>query len=102
PVPLSWKRKSVSAKRSRWLESIAEVLGGRALLSRIVMDVAVPPMCAASSPSRIATDDDPTGGCVITLVGDRSRGAIHLARSGVARTAAGAARLPAQLPAPRP
>jgi hypothetical protein len=32
PVPLSWKRKSISAKRPRWFERFAEVIGGRALL----------------------------------------------------------------------
>jgi len=68
PVPLSWKRKSISAKRPRWLENFAEVIGGRALLSRIAMDTAVPALCAVSSPSRLASAADPIGGCVITIV----------------------------------
>jgi hypothetical protein len=93
PVPLSWKRKSISAKRSRWFESFAEVIGGRALLSRIAMDVPVPPMCAASSPSRLATDDDPTGGCVITIVDDGNRAAITCAGSGFAGTPSRASHL---------
>ncbi|MEO8842205.1 MAG: hypothetical protein ABI591_05330 [Kofleriaceae bacterium] len=83
PVPTAWKRKGISAKRPRWMEGFASIIGGRALLSRIVMDVAMPPMCAASSPSRLATDADPTGGCVITILDDGARAAITVAGSGV-------------------
>ncbi|MBS1123217.1 MAG: hypothetical protein H6Q90_5445, partial [Deltaproteobacteria bacterium] len=93
PVPLSWKRKSISAKRPRWLESLAEIIGGRALLSRIAMDVPMPPMCAASSPSRLATADDPIGGCVITILDDGARGAISLCGSGLGGTPARASAL---------
>ena len=93
PVPLSWKRKSISAKRPRWLESFAEVIGGRALLSRIAMDSAIPPMFAVSSPSRLASDTDPIGGCVITIVDDGRHGAITVCGSGFAGTAATAAAL---------
>ncbi len=81
PVPLSWKRKSISAKRPRWLESLAEVIGGRALLSRIAMDVPIPPMCAASSPSMIGTPEDLVGGYVITLLDDGTHGAISVCGS---------------------
>jgi hypothetical protein len=87
PVPLAWKRKSISAKRPRWLESFAEVIGGRALLSRIAMDSPIPPMCAVSSPSRLASDIDPIGGCVITIVDDGRHGAITVAGSGFVGTA---------------
>ena len=86
PVPLAWKRKSIGAKRPRWLESFAEVIGGRALLSRIAIDASIPPLCAVSSPSRLATPDDPVGGCVITIVDDGSQGAITLCGSGFAGT----------------
>ena len=86
PMPLSWKRKSISAKRPRWFERFAEVIGGRALLSRIAMDAPIPPMCAVSSPSRLATDDDPTGGCVITILDDGTRAAITVGGSGFAGT----------------
>jgi hypothetical protein len=86
PVPLSWKRKGISAKRPRWLESIAEVIGGRALLSRIAMDVPIPPLCAVSSPSLLATAGDPTGGCVITMIDDGTHGAITLCGSGFVGT----------------
>lgn len=91
PVPLSWKRKGISAKRPRWLENFAEVIGGRALLSRIAMDSAIPPMCAVSSPSRLASDTDPIGGCVITIVDDGSHGVITVCGSGFAGTADAAA-----------
>jgi hypothetical protein len=86
PVPLAWKRKGISAKRPRWLESLAQVIGGRALWSRIAMDVAVPPLVAVSSPSLLATAEDPTGGCVITVVDDGTCGAITLCGSGFAGT----------------
>jgi hypothetical protein len=85
-VPVSWKRKGISAKRPRWLESFAEVIGGRALLSRIAVDAPLPPMCAVSSPSRLASEDDPMGGCVITIVEDGSHGAITVCGSGFAGT----------------
>jgi hypothetical protein len=86
PLPLAWKRKSISAKRSRWLERFAEVIGGRALLSRIALDTPVPPLYAVSSPSRLATENDPVGGCVITIVDDGSHGAITVCGSGFAGT----------------
>ena len=60
----------------------------RALLSRIVMDGEMPPLCAASSPSRLATDEDPTGGCVITILDDGKRAAITVAGSGIGGTPA--------------
>jgi len=87
PVPVSWKRRSISATRSPWLENVAAVIGGRALLSRIAMDSPIPALCAVSSPSRLATDTDPTGGCVITIVDDGSHGAITVGGSGTAGTA---------------
>lgn len=90
PVPLAWKRRSISAKRPRWLEQLAEVIGGRALLSRIAMDSPIPPMCAVSSPSRLASELDPFGGCVITIVDDGRHGAITMCGSGFAGTAASA------------
>jgi hypothetical protein len=91
PVPLAWKRQGISAKRPRWMERFAEVIGGRALLSRIAMDTPVPAMCAVSSPSRLATEADPAGGCVITIVDDGDHGAITVCGSGFAGTAASAA-----------
>ena len=93
PVPLAWKRRSISARRPRWLEDLAEVIGGRALLSRIAVDAPVPPMCAASSPARLASAADPLGGCVITIVDDGRRGAITVGGSGLAGTAATASAL---------
>jgi hypothetical protein len=86
PVPLSWKRRSIGAKRPPWLESFAKLIGGRALLSRIAVDAPVPPLCAVSSPSRLATADDPVGGCVITIVDDGTHGAITACGSGFAGT----------------
>jgi hypothetical protein len=86
PAPVSWKRRSISAVRPHWFENVAAVIGGRALLSRIAMDAPVPAMCAVSSPSRLATEADPIGGCVITIVDDGSHGAITVGGSGFAGT----------------
>ena len=88
PVPLAWKRRSISAKRPRWLDGFAEIIGGRALLSRIAMDAPVPHVCAVSSPSRLASAADPFGGCVITIVDDGARGAITICGSGFVGTPA--------------
>jgi len=55
PAPLAWKRRGFSAARPRWLDRVSEVLGGRACVSRIRIDVPLPPACAVSSPSRQAT-----------------------------------------------
>ncbi len=85
PVPVAWKRNSISAKRAKWLDGFAEVIGGRAMLSRIALDCELPPLCAASSPARMATAEDPTGGCVITIVeGKGAPGVIAIAGSGFA------------------
>jgi hypothetical protein len=84
PVPLAWKRRSIGAKRARWLESFAEIIGGRVLVSRIAVDALTPPLCAVSSPSRLATEADPVGGCVVTIVDDGRHAAITVCGSGVA------------------
>ncbi len=84
PAPLAWKRKSASALRPRWLDRFAEVLGGRACLSRIRVDAPLPPTCAVSSPARLATADDPLGGCVITVLDDGTHAAITACGSGLA------------------
>ena len=86
PAPLAWKRRSVSATRPRWLDRFADVLGGRACLSRITVDAPLPPTCAVSSPARLATPDDPFGGCVITVVDDGTHASITACGSGLAGT----------------
>lgn len=88
PVPVAWKRQGLSAKRPGWMEDFAEVIAGRALLSRIAMDLPMPAMCAVSSPSRMASASDPVGGCVISLVDDHRHGAITLCGSGAIGAAA--------------
>jgi hypothetical protein len=95
PAPLVWKRRAVGPARPRWLESMASLIGGRGCVSRIhVADVgAVAPSCAVSSPARLATDTDPLGGCVVTVLDDGTRAAITVCGSGVAGTAATATAL---------
>jgi len=90
PTPLAWKRRGFSTARPRWLDRVSEVLGGRACLSRIRIDTPLPPSCAASSPSRHASPDDPLGACVVTVVDDGSRAAITVCGSGLAGSATGA------------
>lgn len=88
PVPLAWKRRSIGAKRPPWLDRIASLVGGRALVSRIAVPAPMPATCAVSSPSRLATAADPIGSCVLTIVDDGARGAITLSGSGeIARPA---------------
>ncbi len=86
PLSLAWKRRTFSSSRPRWLEKIAEVVGGRACLSRIRLDVALPPACAVSSPARLATKRDPLGSCVITVIDDGIHASITACGSGLAGT----------------
>ena len=93
PAPLAWKRRGISASRPRWLDRFADVIGGRACLSRIRVDAPLPPTCAVSSPARLAAAADPLGACVITLIEDGARAAITACGSGLAGTPAAAAAL---------
>jgi hypothetical protein len=93
PAPLAWKRRGISAGRPRWLDRFAEVIGGRACLSRILVDAPLAPTCAVSSPARLAAGADPLGACVITVIDDGSRAAITACGSGLAGTSAAAADL---------
>ncbi len=90
PAPLAWKRKSIGATRARWLDRFAEVIGGRACLSKITVDTALPASCAASSPARLATSADPLGGCVLTILEGSGRGA----RSAITACGSGSAFTP--------
>jgi hypothetical protein len=93
PAPLAWKRRGFSAARPRWLDRVSDVLGGRACVSRIRIDTPVPPSCAVSAPSRHASDGDPLGACVVTVVDDGDRAAITVCGSGLAGSSAGARRV---------
>lgn len=88
PAPLAWKRRAVGPRRPRWLEPVADLIGGRGCVSRIALDVRSPPACAASSPARLVDPaTDPVGACVLTVVDDRERAAITLAGIGKAADA---------------
>lgn len=93
PAPLAWKRRTMSVHRPRWLDRFAEVIGGRACLSRIRLDVPLAPTCAVSSPARLVTSSDPLGGCVITILDDGTRSAITACGSGLAGSPSAAAAL---------
>ena len=84
PVPLAFKRRSFTTGRAGVFDKIAEVVGGRACLSKIRMATPVPLSCAVSSPARMATKADPVGGCVLTIVEDGTRAAITACGSGLA------------------
>lgn len=82
PAPLAWKRRGISASRPGWLDRFAEVIGGRGCLSRISVDAPLPPTCAVSSPTRLATASDPFGACILTVMEDGERASITACGSG--------------------
>lgn len=86
PLSLAWKRRTMSPERPKWLDRIAEVVGGRASLSRIQIPTPMAPACAVSSPARQATKSDPLGSCVITVIDDGTRASITACGSGLAGT----------------
>ncbi|HEY4243935.1 MAG TPA: hypothetical protein VGM88_29175 [Kofleriaceae bacterium] len=87
PAPLAWKRRHFAATRSPWLDrvsgGIADVLGGRACVSRIRLDLPSPPSCAVSSPARLASETDPLGACVATVIDDGVEAALTICGSGL-------------------
>ena len=87
PAPLAWKRKSIGATRAPWLERFAEVIGGRACLSKISIDAPLPASCAVSMPARVVTSGGSVGGCVLTILEGAPRSAITACGSGIAGTA---------------
>lgn len=93
PAPLAWKRRGISTDRPRWLDRFADVIGGRASLSRISVDAPLAPSCAVAPPPRLATASDPLGACVFTVLGDGARAAITACGSGLAGTPGDAAAL---------
>ncbi len=86
PVSLAWKRAAFSTGRPRWLDRIAEVVGGRACLSRMRVDFPLDAACAVSSPARLSSARDPLGACVITVIDDGDTAAITACGSGLAGT----------------
>ncbi|MBL0212371.1 MAG: hypothetical protein IPQ07_00540 [Myxococcales bacterium] len=90
PLSLTWKRAAFSTARPRWLDRLAEVVGGRACLSRIRVEFPLGPACAVSSPARLASAGDRLGACVITVIDDGDHAAITVCGSGLAGTHAAA------------
>jgi len=79
PAPLAWKRRAVGPARPRWLESMANLIGGRGCVSKILGE----PGLAVSSPARLATELDPFGSCVVTVVTSGDRSVMTVASSGI-------------------
>ncbi|HEY6037140.1 MAG TPA: hypothetical protein VIV58_22830, partial [Kofleriaceae bacterium] len=79
PAPLAWKRRAVGPARPRWLESMANLIGGRGCVSKILGD----PGLAVSSPARLATELDPCGSFVVTVVPSGERSVMTVACSGI-------------------
>lgn len=85
PVPLAWKRSAVGAGRSRWFGNLAAVIGGRACLSKLRLDgVSCPPAVAVSSAAQLASDHDPLGGCVLTVIETARSATVTLCGTGAA------------------
>ncbi|HEY5950183.1 MAG TPA: hypothetical protein VIV40_32025 [Kofleriaceae bacterium] len=82
PMPLAWKRQAVGAERPGWLEPIADVIGGRGCVSKLRLAEPTPPLCAVSSPARLASESDELGSCVVTIIDDGTRAAITWCGSG--------------------
>lgn len=93
PAPLTWKRRGIGANRPGWLDRFADVIGGRASISRIRVDSPLAPTCAVAPPPRLATAADPLGACVITVLDDGTRASITACGSGLAGTSDAAADL---------
>jgi len=87
PAPLAWKRRHFAATRPPWLDrlsgGIADVLGGRACVSRIRLDLPSPASCAVSSPARLASEADPLGACVATVIDNGTEAALTICGSGL-------------------
>lgn len=90
PLSLTWKRAAFSTGRPRWLDRLAEVVGGRACLSRIRVEFPLGAACAVSSPARLASAGDPLGACVVTILDDGDHAAITVCGSGLGGTHDGA------------
>jgi hypothetical protein len=83
PVPLAVKRSALGAERSRLFGNLAEVIGGRACLSKLRLDgIASPPAVAVSSAAQLASDRDRLGGCVLTLIETASGATVTLCGTG--------------------
>jgi len=99
PAPVAWKRRAIGPARSRWFESLADLIGGRGCVSRIDLRTArehaptTRAMCAVSSPAQIASRTDALGGCVITVIDHGNAAGITLCGSGVAGSHAAADKL---------
>jgi hypothetical protein len=82
PVPMRWKRSQLGAERGGWWGNVAEVLGGRVCLTKLRMaDV---PAVAVSSAAQLATERDPIGGSVITVVEAGGRSIVTICGTGSA------------------
>jgi hypothetical protein len=82
PVPTRWKRSQLGAERGGWWGNVAEVLGGRVCLTKLRMADA--PAVAVSSAAHLATERDPIGGSVISVVDAGGRSIVTICGTGLA------------------
>lgn len=82
PVPVRWKRSAIGPSRAGWFGTLANVIGGRACLTKLRMDGA--PAVAVSSAAQLASEEDPIGGSVITLVEGGGRAIVTICGTGTA------------------
>ena len=81
PLPERYKRSQIGAERAGFWGNVANVLGGRVCLTKLRMDV---PAVAVSSAAQLASERDPMGGSVITIVEGDGRAIVTICGTGTA------------------
>lgn len=82
PVPERWKRSAIGAARPGWFGNVANVIGGRACLTKLRMDREAG--VAVSSAAQLASKHDSIGGAVITFVETGGRAIVTICGTGTA------------------
>jgi hypothetical protein len=81
PLPERYKRSQIGAERAGFWGDVANVIGGRVCLTKLRMEV---PAVAVSGAAQLASDRDPMGGSVITVVEGDGRAIVTICGTGLA------------------
>lgn len=81
PLPERYKRSQIGAKRAGFWGDVANVIGGRVCLTKLRMER---PAVAVSGAAQLASDRDPMGGSVITVVEGDGRAIVTICGTGLA------------------